>query len=353
MRERRWESNKTFSFEDVLKLGERLDRLGLKPATTEKEIIIYIEEWTVPAPGKISRLSAWPKEDVTLVHVRENWTGDFFLLAGAYHTLYQRHKGSGTYCSVSHPWNLHERFTAHHPNGMFWIGFRDLHSFIRVRLHTTEVITPDETRADDRREVWIEERRRVFQSVIAFLELPIEPEIKNGKVTLRTTEEDAALFCSWPDAFGPCQFEYNFPDAFEFLVPAGRLAATGGGEPATVRAYLTGFSEPALREFETTAPGARYAYRCSIHGQLLDLPELSSVIRPDGRLYTTLCEIQTQELYPNTRNAWLIVGVVGMAGGFKIEARLNRAPLPENEMDGWLETLLGFPMAYAPLPPFP
>ena len=136
-------------------------------------------------------------------------------------------------------------------------------------------------------------------------------------------------------------------------MPAGRLAATCGREPATVRAYLTGFSEQALREFETTGPGARYAYRCSIHGQLLDLPELLSVIRPDGRLYTTLCEFQTQELYPNTKNAWVIIGVVGMGNGYKIEVRLNRAPLPENEMDGWLETLLGFPTAYAPLPPFP
>lgn len=353
MRERRWESKAVFGFDDVLRLGERLDRLGLKAATPEKEIIVYIEEWTVAAPGEVERLSAWPKEDVTLVHVRENWRGDFFLLAGAYHTLFQRHKGSGTYCSVSHPWAVHERLTTHEPSGMFWIGFRDLHSFIRVRLHTTEIITPDETRADGRRDIWIEERRRVFQSVIALLDLPIEPEVKNGKLTLRTTEETAALFCSWPDAFGPCQFEYNFPDAFEFLVPAGRLAATFGGKPAVVRAYLTGFSEAALREFETTGPGARFAYRCSIHGQLLDLPELLSVIRPDGRLYTTLCEFQTQELFPNTNNAWVIIGAAGMGSGYKIEARLNRAPLPENEMSGWLETILGFPMAYAPLSPFP
>ncbi len=353
MRERRWESKATFEFDDALALGERLARLGLKPATPEKEVIVYIEEWTVSVPGEIARLEAWPKEDATLVHIREGWKGDFFLLAGGYHTLFQRHKGSGTYCSVSHPWNVHETLTAHDPNGMFWVGFRDFHSFIRVRLHTTEVIAPDETRADDRRDLWIEERRRAFLSAITLLDLPIVSAVENGKLVLRTSEETAALFCSWPDAFGPCQFEYNFPNAFEFLVPAGRLAATFGGEPATVRAYLTGFSESALKEFETTGPGARYAYRCSIHGQLLDLPELLSVIRPDGRLYATLCEFQTHELFPSIENAWVIIGIVGMGSGYKIEVRLNRAPLPEEEMSGWLETLLGFPVVYAPLPPFP
>ncbi|MEK6683475.1 MAG: hypothetical protein AABY46_02330 [Nitrospirota bacterium] len=353
MRERRWESEATFQFDDLPALGERLARLGLKPATPEKEVIIYVEEWTVSAPGEIARLSEWPKEDVTLVHVREGWKGDFFLLAGGYHTLFQRYKRSGTYCSVSHPWKVRERLTTHDPNGMFWIGFRDHHSFIRVRLQTTEVITPGETRADNRRDLWIEERRRLVLSAISLLDLPVEPTVENGTLVLRTSEETAALFCSWPDAFGPCQFEYNFPNAFEFLVPAGRLAATLGGIPSTVRAYLTGFPESALREFETTGPGARYAYRCSIHGQLWDLPELLSAIRPDGRLYTTLCEFQTRELYPNMKNAWVIIGVVGLSSGYRIEARLNHAPLPENEMDDWLETLLGFPVAYAPLPPFP
>ncbi|HUK57168.1 MAG TPA: hypothetical protein VLY20_10965 [Nitrospiria bacterium] len=352
MRERRWESRAGFQFSDVTALGGRLARLGLRPATPEKEIIVYVEEWTVPAPGEINRLSAWSKEDVTLVHVREGWRGDFFLLAGGYHTLFQRHAESGTYCSVSHPWQMQGRWLVHHPRGMFWVGFRDRHAFIRVRLHTTEVITPDETREDDRRDLWTSERRLAFQSAIALLDLPIETDLKNGKVLLQATEPTAALLCSWPDAFGPCQFEYNGPDTFEFLVPAGRLAATCGGEAVTVRAYLTGFSEPALKDFETTGPGARYAYRCSVHAQLQDLPELLSVIRPDGRLYTTLCEFQTRELYPSMESAWVIIGAVGTDDGYAIEARLNRAPLPENEMDGWLETLLGFPMTYAPLPPF-
>jgi len=44
---------------------------------------------------------------------------------------------------------------------------------------------------------------------------------------------------------------------------------------------------------------------------------------------------------------------VGLEGGFKLEVRLNRAPLPEENMAGWLEELLGMPVVYAPLPPFP
>jgi hypothetical protein len=353
MRERRWESKAAIEFKDVLALGRRLAGLGLKPAAPEKEIIGYIEEWTVAAPHAIERLEAWTKEDVTMVHVRESWRGDFYLLAGAYHTLYQQQRQRGTYCSISHPWKIREPLTVHHPRAMFWIGFRDHHSFIRVRLDTSEVIAPGETREDDRRDLWVEERSRAFRSAIILLDLPIEIDIKNEKVILQTTEPDAALLCSWPDAFGPCQFEYNVPNAFEFLVPAGRLAATWGGEPTTVRAYLTGFSESALKEFETTAPGARYAYRCSVHTKMEELPALLQVILPDGYLYATLCEFQTQELNPNTENAWVIIGIVGMKRGWVIEARLNRAPFPEDQMADWLEKLLGFPVAYAPLPPFP
>ena len=353
MRERRWESKAAFEFKDVLALGQRLAGLGLKSASPDKEIIGYIEEWTVASPHVIERLEAWPKEDITMIHVRDSWRGDFYLLAGAYHTVYQLQRQRGTYCSVSHPWKIRELLTMHHPRAMFWLGFRDHHSFIRVRLETNEVIAPGETRADDLRDVWVEERSRAFWSAISLLDLPIETDLKDEKVILRTTAPDAALLCSWPDAFGPCQFEYNVPNAFEFLVPAGRLAVTWGGEPANVRAYLTGFSESSLKEFETTEPGARYAYRCSIHATLEELPDILRVILLDGRLYTTLCEFQTQEIDPNTENAWVIIGIVGTKSGWTIEARLNRAPLPENEMAGWLEKLLGFPVAYAPLPPFP
>ena len=37
---------------------------------------------------------------------------------------------------------------------------------------------------------------------------------------------------------------------------------------------------------------------------------------------------------------------------FGIEARLNKAPLKEEAMAGWLERLIGHPVVYAPLPAF-
>lgn len=353
MRERRWESRAKLQFGDVLALGDRLASLGLKPATPGKEIICYIEEWPVLAPKDIDRLDPWTTEDVTLVHIHEGWQGDFFLLAGGYHTVYQRHQSVGTYCSVGHPWKIAEELRTLYPVAMFWLGFRHTHSFIRVRLHTTEVVTPRETRADDRRDLWVDERRRGFLSAIKVLNLPVEPDVERGSLVLRPYDQKVPFFCSWPDAFGPCQFEFNSPDAFEFLVPAGRLAATFGGEPAAIRAYLTGFSNAALEEFQAVQAGARYAYRCSAHCPLGDLPDILKSVAPAGRLYATLCEFQTQCLLPDGADSWAIVGVMGEeGGGFQIEVRLNRAPLPEDEMAGWVETLLGLPATYAPLPPF-
>src|SRR6185436_11272610 len=125
------------------------------------------------------------------------------------------------------------------------------------------------------------------------------------------------------------------------------------GEPATVRAYLTGFSEDALLEFQEVEGGARYAYRCSAHCPFDELPEVLEAIAPAGRLYATLCEFQTQQLRPDGDDASAIVGVVGAEQGFQIEVRLNRAPLSEGDTPVWLDTLNGMPMTYAPLPPFP
>lgn len=353
MRERRWETRSKLGFNDILAAAERLAARGLAPATPAKDIIGYVEEWEVRAPEDFDQLDPWSTEDVTLVHVRDGWHGDFFLLAGGYHTVYQRHQSIGTYCSVSHPWRLPGAMAMHLTRCMLWLGFRHTHGFIRVRLHTGDVVPPGETRADDRRALWLEERQRAFQSAIAILEVPIEAAIEHGAVVLRTTDTRSPLFCSWPDAFGPCQFEYNSPDAFEFLVPASRLAATYGGEPARVRAYLTGFGEEALDEFQAVAPDVRLAYRCSVHCPLDDLPELLDAIAPAGRLYATLCEFQTQVVAPGGADASAIVGIVGAEGGFQLEVRLNRAPLPEDQMAGWLEQLLQMPVTYAPLPPFP
>lgn len=248
MRERRWESRTRLEFDDVLALGRRLAALGLKPATPPKDIICYIEDWPVESPEDLVRMDPWVTEDVTFVHSHEGWQGDFFLLAGGYHTVYQRHLEVGTYCSISHPWKIPEPLSTHHPGNMFWLGFRHAHAFIRVRLHTTDVITPGETRGDDRR---------------------------------------------------------------------------------------------------------AYTYRCSAHCPLGDVPDILRAITPGGRLYATLCEFRSQQFLPNGEDAYAIVGVMGLEGGFKIEVRLNRAPLPEDAVDGWLEALVGMPLAYAPLSPFP
>ncbi len=352
MRERRWESARTLTLAEVLDLGERLAKLGLKPATPAKDIICYIEDWIVNAPEDFDRLDPWSTEDVTLVHVLERWQGDFFLLAGAYHTVYQRHQAVGTYCSVSHPWQLPEALTRHERRGMAWLGFRHTHSFIRVRLKTSEVVTPGETRLDQERQLWLDERWRAFGAAIKILDLPIVAEVEREAVVLHPADENIPFFCSWPDAFGPCQFEYNSSDAFEFLVPASKLAATCGGVPVTVRAYLTGFSEEALTEFEQAAPEARFGYRCSTHTPLDEVPEILDLIKPEGRLYATLCEFHTQELLPSGGDASAIIGLVGDDQGYRIEVRLNRAPLPESEMLPWIERLIGMPAAYAPLPPF-
>ncbi len=353
MRERRWESPAKLEFGAVLALGQRLAAQGLDPAAPTKDVICYVEEWSVAGLRDLERLDPWPTEDVTLVHLRDGWRGDFFLLVGGYHTVYRRYQGVGTYCSVSHPWLIPDPLRLHYLRAQFWVGFRHAHSFIRVRLHTTEVITPGETRGDGQRAEWLAERGAAFRAAIALLELPIESRIEKGSLTLRALEPAAPLFCSWPDAFGPCQFEYNSSDAFEFLVPASRLAATCGGEAVPVRAYLTGFPETALEDFRAVVPDARLACRCSAHCRLSEIPAVLEAIAPDGRVYAMLCEFQTQRVLPLREDTSAIVGIVGKEGGFQIEVRLNRGPLPEDRMGPWLEALLGLPVSEAPLPPFP
>ena len=352
MRERRWETPDWLTFRDVLAVGERLRSLGLEPAPAAKDVICYVEDWTVDSPGEFERLDHWATEDVTLIHVREAWQGDFFLLAGGYHTIYQQYQDIGTYCSISHPWYSGRPLRFHHPTSMLWLGFRHNHAFIRIRVHTKEVVTPGETREDARRTEWIDERRAIFLDAIAMLELPVETSVERSSLTLTPADPTTPFFCSWPDAFGPCQFEYNSGDAYEFLVPASRLAATVAPQAANVRAYLTGFGTETLQKFGTIQPGGRSVYRCSVHCALGELSDVLSTIEPQGRLYSTLCEFNTQDLLPDGEEASAIVGIVGSNGRFQLEMRLNRAPLPEAQMAPWLERLLGHSVLYAPLLPF-
>ncbi|MFO0732006.1 MAG: hypothetical protein U0361_13675 [Nitrospiraceae bacterium] len=351
MRERRWETPARLKFSDLLAVGERLGALGLKPTHPAKDVICYVEEWAVESTEEFDRLDPWATEDVTLIHARDAWKGDFFLLSGGYHTIYQRYQDVGTYCSISHPWRIRGPLRFHQPIAMLWLGFRHTHAFIRVRLHTTEVVTPGETREDASASTGsMSGGRRSWRRSPRW---SCRWRRRWRKAGRRGAGGPATpFFCSWPDAFGPCQFEYNTSDAYEFLVPASKLASTFIPQAANVRAYLTGFSEEALTDFADVPPRAKQLYRCSVHCVLDEVPEVLEAIAPQGRLYTTLCEFQTQELLPDGEDASAIVGIVGAAGGFQLEVRLNRAPLPEDQMAGWLQRLLGYGVVYAPLPPF-
>ena len=65
-----------------------------------------------------------------------------------------------------------------------------------------------------------------------------------------------------------------------------------------------------------------------------------------------LAAMEARVLGLDGEDASAIIGIVGSAGGFQLEMRLNRAPLPEEHMAAWLERLLGYSVVYAPLPPF-
>lgn len=353
MREHRWESQTAVSFEQILHIMDRLGGAGLSPADPDKDLITYIEEWEVAHPKDILKLDLWPIEDVTLIHVLENWEGDFFLLVGRYHTVFQQYQSVNTYCSISHPWRIEDPMATLLPMAMLWIGFRHTHSFIRVRVHTQDIVAPGETWADHQRPIWLEERQAAFLAAIRTLDLPLEPARDRDRLILRTPRQDTPLFCSWPDAFGPCQFELNSPDVFEFLVPASQLAATYQGRPATVRTYLTGFSENELQDFQSLESHKRSVYRCSAHSAFKDIPDILRILDQSGRLYSTLCEFQTGAILPEGKDVAAIIGIVASLGQFRIEVRLSQSPLPREETTAWLERLLGMPMSYAPLSAFP
>ncbi len=353
MREHRWETQSPLSFDQILAIAESLKQAGLTSIHAEKEMIGYIEEWEVNSIEQIQALNTWPTEDVTLLHVFDQWQGDFFLLAGRYHTIFQTHQTVNTYCSIAHPWRIPFLPTTLQPEAWLWVGFRHTHGFIRVRVQTNEVIAPGESVESPREEFWIHDRQHAFRSAIEILDLPIEVRRENGKVSLHTTRNDTPLFCSWPDAFGPSQFELNSPDPFEFLVPGSQLASTQNNLPTPVRVYLTGFSSEALKDFTDLDPEKSLMYRCSIHCLLSEMPEILLALKPHGRLYGSLAEFQTSLLLSHGVDAAAIIGLVGTDGVFRIEIRLNQLPLASHETTEWLTGLIGQALVYSPLPPFP
>ncbi len=353
MREHRWESVSSLSFEDIVSVADKLRHVGLTSMNLKKEMIAYVEEWEVTHPMDIDQLDAWPTEDVTLLHEYDQWKGDFFLLAGGYHTVFQKHQSVNTYCSVAHPWRIGHPLATLQPIAYLWVGFRHTHGLIRVRVHTTEIIAPGETVEAPRDQLWLNDRQEGFRSAIDLIQLPIETKTGNDKVSLQATRHDTPLFCSWPDAFGPCQFELNSPDPFEFLVPASQLASTTPQPIDHVRVYLTGFGPEALDTFHSLSSGTRFMYRCSLHCQFEEIPEIFSLLNARGRIYGSLAEFQTAAIKPEGSDTAAIVGLVGSEGQFHLEIRLNRHPLNHQETEQWLATLVGHDLVYAPLPVFP
>ncbi len=353
MREHRWETSCPLSFSDILRVATRLHQLGLTSIHLDKEMIGYIEEWEVTDIEQIRQLDPWATEDITLLHLFDRWKGDFFLLAGRYHELFQQHQSVNTYCSLAHPWRISKPMATLLPEGWLWVGFRHTHGFIRTRVQTASIIAPGETVESPQEIFWLRDRKDAFQSAIDVLGIPLNVEISNGRVTLHCQRTDTPLFCSWPDAFGPCQFEYNSSDSFEFLVPASQLAATHHTLPAHIRIYLTGFSPEALRQFTNLGTPKGLMYRCSIHCTLSDMETLLYLLQPKGRLYGSLAEFQTAMLLPEAKDAAIIIGLAGKNGSFRLEIRLNRHPLGPQDTQPWLESVVGHPLSYSPLPPFP
>ena len=353
MREHRWESVSPLSFEDILSVTEKLRQAGITSMHPEKEIIAYIEEWEVPNLDEIDQLGPWPTEDVTLLHVLDQWEGDFFLLVGGYHTAFQQHQSVNTYCSIAHPWHIGHPLTTIHPMAWLWVGFRHTHGFIRVRVDTTEIIAPGESAEQSYKQLWLKDRQEAFRAAIDVLQVPIDVHLDKQKVSLHTPRPDTPLFCSWPDAFGPSQFELNSPDPFEFLVPASQLAATFPHPAEQIRVYLTGFPQRALHDFHHLSSDTRLMYRCSLHCRLEETPEIFALLDSRGRLYGSLAEFQTETFFPESIDAATIVGFVGSAGQFRLEIRLNQHPLSHQETEQRFEELVGHELVYAPLPVFP
>lgn len=351
MRERRWESQETIGFDAVVALCRSLSERGLDVKGIDKEVSCYFEEFWIKSLDEINRLEAWPVDEVTLVQVNDRWEGDFFVLAGSHYDLFRRHLSMEAYLSLSHPWSIPPELKVrlHQHEAMFWIGFRQDHGFIRVRLTPNEIITPGERRGDQRRFSWLSERASLFAAAVEVLDLPLFVEWEKGSLSLSSEDPAWPVSCSWPDAFGPCQFEQIVADPYQLLVPAARLISKRGVRPATIRTFFSGFTPEALESFHRLQPLSRLLYRGYIQAPLKDLPKMVEAIGPTARVLANLCEFRTGQLLPEGEEAYAVVGVVGGQSGYKIEIRLNRAPLPEERMEEWLQRLTGIPMRYAPL----
>lgn len=352
MREQRWESQTSIEFNQVIVLMDHLKKMGLKVRGMRQETACYVEEFSVDQLEQINQLDPWVIEEMTLVQINENWKGDFFLLAGKHHDLFRHYPDMEGYLSICHPWKIPESITLqyHESEALFWVGFRETHGFVRVRLMPKKIITPGETEEHQHRLSWISERAEIFSAAIDLLDFPLFVEWRDGKFSIVTEGMDSAVSVSWPDAFGPCQFEYVVSDRYSLLVPAAQLVEKTGLEFATVKTFLSGFSPEALAAFHQLQPKARMLCRGYIHASLEEFPELvQTMTNRQGRALINLCEFETKQLLPNQKDASAIIGLIGDASGFKIEIRLNRCPIAPEKIETWLSELTGLPLVYTPL----
>ncbi|MHB8483016.1 MAG: hypothetical protein ACYDBV_09875 [Nitrospiria bacterium] len=354
MREHRWESLSSINFQEVLSLSDRLRGEGFKIREIDQERACYLEEFWIQQWDEIDRLDTWIMEEATLVEIQEQWTGDFFVLAGRHHDLYRQHHSMEAYLSLNHPWRFPADLTPyfHHEESMFWIGFRGTHGFVRVRLVPRKIITPGEKEEALNREQWLDERRRAFLSSISVLNLPLSVYSSQKELSVVSDDTSAVVSVSWPDAFGPCQFEMVVADRYELLVPSARLISMLGVQPATLRTFLSGFSRKVFKEFHQLQPRSRLLYRGYLQAPFIDFPDMVQAVSPAGRIFVNLCEFPTKRFLPGGEEAYVVIGVVGDLSGYKIEVRFNRHPLPPAELEGWLHEILGLPMVYSPFPLF-
>ena len=354
MREHRWLSRYPVDFQNLITLCNRLKGAGFKIREAEQDRACYIDEFSVNRLDRIESLSPWIIDELTLVEQNGGWKGDFYLLAGRHYDLFRRHERMEAYLSICHLWQIPSppKVQYHDPEAVFWIGFRDTHGFIRVRLVPSTIITPGEKDGEVDSEAWLAERAAIFSQVVTELGLPIAVEKNHRSVTLFSTDSSALLSVSWPDAFGPCQFEYVVTDRYSLLVPASQFVSKFGIPVSTLRTFLSGFPGHQLEEFRQLQPASTLFYRGFLQAPLTDLPDVVSAVGPSGIGLINLCEFQTGKFIRGGREAEGVIGVIADQSGYKMEVRLNLSPLTQAESGVALERLFGAPMVYSPLPLF-
>jgi hypothetical protein len=354
MREHRWESENPVDFQELLEVCSRLRGTGFKIHEEELDRACYFDEFMVKGLDEIGRLAPWVIDELTLVEVTKGWKGDFFLLAGRHHNLFREHERMEAYLSICHPWQIphHLETQYHDPESIFWIGFRDTHAFVRVRLVPKEIITPGERGSEDQCQAWLTERTNIYSQIIAELNLPIEVKREDKSVTLFSTDSSALLSVTWPDAFGPCQFEFVVSDRYSLLVPASRFVSKFGIQGSNLRVFLSGFPLEQLKRIHQLQSAAALSYRGFLQAPMTDLPDIVAAVAPVGKGLINLCDFQTDHFVSSAISAEGVIGVIGDPRGYKIEVRLNRTPLSKLETGTWLERVIGAPMVYSPLPLF-